>query len=336
MTSQLSRRPLGKTGLQITEIGFGSWAAGGGAWRFGWGPQDDEDSIAAIRHAVELGINWVDTAAAYGLGHSEEVVARALEAFAPGDRPFVFTKGGTISDPNDPMADPRHVGNAAILRREVEASLRRLRVERIDLYQMHWPAEDGTPLEAYWEVFLELRAKGLIGAAGLSNHGVDLLEAAEARGHVDSVQPPYSLIKRRAGADIIPWCAAHGTGVIVYSPMQAGLLSGAFTEARAASLAPDDWRRKSPDFSGSALQESLALADALRPIAAKHGVSVGAVAIAWTLATPGVSGAIVGARRPSQVDGWFTAARLTLGDEDLAEIAAAVRRTGAGEGPIRP
>ena len=193
------------------------------------------------------------------------------------------------------MLTPGHVGDPTSLRREVEASLRRLRVERIDLYQMHWPAEDGTSLEAYWDVFLDLRDKGLIAAAGLSNHGVDLLDAAEALGHVDSVQPPYSLIKRRAGGDVIPWCAAHGTGVIVYSPMQAGLLSGAFSEARAAALDPEDWRRTSSDFSGAELAKNLALAGrALRPVAERHRVSVGAVAVAWTLATPGVSGAIVG------------------------------------------
>ena len=332
----LATRALGKTGMEITPVGFGSWAAGGGGWRFGWGNQDDAASIAAIRHAVELGVNWVDTAAIYGLGHSEEIVAAALKGFAPADRPFVFTKAGTISDPKDPMADPRRVGEPTSLRREVEASLRRLRVECIDLYQMHWPAEDGTPLEAYWEVFLELRDQGLIRAAGLSNHGVDLLEAAEALGHVDSVQPPYSLIRRRAGEDVIPWCAAHETGVIVYSPMQAGLLSGTFSEARAAALTPEDWRRASPDFSGVELGKNLALAEALRPIATRHGTSVAAVAIAWTLTTPGVSGAIVGARSPAQVDGWFAAASLTLGEEDLAEIATAVERSGAGEGPTRP
>jgi len=329
-------RALGKTGMEITRVGYGSWAVGGGGWRFGWGDQDDADSIAAIRHAVELGINWIDTAAAYGIGHAEEVVAAALGGFAPADRPYVFTKGGTIVDPDNPMLTPGHVGDPTSLRREVEASLRRLRVERIDLYQMHWPAADGTPLEAYWDVFLDLRDKGLIAAAGLSNHGVDLLDAAEALGHVDSVQPPYSLVKRRAGGDVIPWCAAHGTGVIVYSPMQAGLLSGTFSEARAAALDPEDWRRTSPDFSGAELAKNLALADALRPIAERYRVSVGAVAVAWTLATPGVTGAIVGARSPSQVDGWSAAADLPLDDADLAEIAAAVSRTGAGEGPVRP
>ncbi len=185
-------------------------------------------------------------------------------------------------------------------------------------------------------MFLELRDEGVIAAAGLSNHGVALLESAEALGHVDSVQPPYSLIKRRAGADVIPWCAAHGTGVVVYSPMQSGLLSGTFSAARAATLAADDWRRRSPEFSGEVLERNLALAEALRPIAARYGTSVGTVAIAWTLATPGVSGAIVGAREPSQVDGWIAAAGLTLGNDDLAEIATAVERVGAGEGPSRP
>ncbi|MGD0742799.1 MAG: aldo/keto reductase [Acidimicrobiales bacterium] len=332
----LETRALGETGMEITRVGFGAWAAGGGGWSFGWGPQDDAASIAAIRHSVELGVNWIDTAAAYGLGHSEEVVAAALEGFAPADRPLVFTKCGTILDPRDPMAPPRRVGDPASVRREVEASLRRLRVDRIDLFQMHWPAEDGTPLEAYWEVFLELRDEGVIAAAGLSNHGVALLESAEALGHVDSVQPPYSLIKRRAGADVIPWCAAHGTGVVVYSPMQSGLLSGTFSAARVATLAADDWRRRSPEFSGEVLERNLALAEALRPIAARYGTSVGTVAIAWTLATPGVSGAIVGAREPSQVDGWIAAAGLTLGNDDLAEIATAVERVGAGEGPSRP
>ena len=228
MAAVLPTRALGSTGMGITKVGFGAWAVGGGRWSFGWGPQDDAASIAAIRHAVELGVNWIDTAAAYGLGHSEEIVAAALEGSAPADRPFVFTKCGNVSDPRDPMALPRRLGDPASVRREVEASLRRLRVERIDLLQMHWPAEDGTPLEAYWEVFCELREAGVIAAAGLSNHGVALLEQAEALGHVDSVQPPYSLIKRRAGADVIPWCAAHGAGVIVYSPMQSGLLSGTF------------------------------------------------------------------------------------------------------------
>jgi aryl-alcohol dehydrogenase-like predicted oxidoreductase len=331
----LPTQPFGATGWAITRIGFGAWAAGGGGWRWGWGPQDDAESIAAIRRAVEAGVNWIDTAAAYGLGHSEEVVAEALEPFAESDRPLVFTKGGLVSDPADPMGPTREVGDPASLRREVEASLKRLRVERIDAYQMHWPAADGTPLEAYWEVFLALKAEGLIGATGLSNHGADLLERAEKLGHVDVVQPPYSLVHRGAAAEVIPWCAAHETAVIVYSPMQSGLLSGTFTKEHFAALAADDWRRRSEDFVGANLEANLALAASLEPIAQRHGVGVGAVAIAWTLSTPGVSGAIVGARSSEQVDGWMPAATLTLTADDRAQIAAAVTRTGAGHGPIR-
>ncbi|MGA8296499.1 MAG: aldo/keto reductase [Acidimicrobiales bacterium] len=330
----LPMNSFGATKWAITRVGFGAWAAGGGGWSFGWGAQDDEASIAAIRHAVEAGVNWVDTAAAYGLGHSEEVVASALEVFDERDRPLVFTKGGLVSDPADPMTPPRRVGDPASLRREVEASLRRLRVDRIDAYQMHWPATDGTSLDSYWEVFLTLKGEGLIVAAGLSNHGVDLLERAEKLGHVDVVQPPYSLIHRQAGAEIIPWCAEHDTAVIVYSPMQSGLLSGAFTKARVAALAEDDWRKKSSDFTGRGLEANLALAEALGPIARRLGVEIGAVAIAWTLANPGVTGAIVGGRSPEQVDGWLPAAQLALSGEDLAEIGSAVENSGAGEGPL--
>lgn len=327
-------QPFGSTKWAITRVGFGAWAAGGGGWSFGWGPQDDEESIAAIRHAVEQGVNWIDTAAAYGLGHSEEVVAEALAVFDERDRPLVFTKGGLVSDPANPMVRPRRVGDPKSLRRGLEESLRRLRVDRVDAYQLHWPPDDGTPVEAYWETFLELEAEGLIAAPGLSNHGVELLERAEKLGHVDVVQPPYSLIRREAGADVIPWSRDHETAVIVYSPMQSGLLSGSFTTARVASLAEDDWRRRSPDFSGAELDANLALAAALEPIAHRHRVETGAVAIAWTLANPGVTGAIVGARSPGQVDGWLPAAALVLSDDDLAEIAAGVTRTGAGSGPV--
>jgi aryl-alcohol dehydrogenase-like predicted oxidoreductase len=332
----LPTKPFGAKNWAITRVGFGAWAVGGGGWRMGWGPQDDEESIAAIRHAVEQGVNWIDTAAAYGLGHSEEVVAKALEVFDEADRPLVFTKGGVISDPADPMGPTRWVGNPRSLRREFEASLRRLRVDRIDAYQMHWPAKDETPLEAYWEVFLSLKSDGRIGAAGLSNHGVELLERAEKLGHVDVVQPPYSLIRRQAGAEVIPWCLEHATAVIVYSPMQSGLLSGSFTRDRVALLPADDWRKNSPDFAGANLDANLALTEALEPIARRHGVEIGAVAIAWTLANPGVTGAIVGARNPSQVDGWLSAARMELSADDLATIEAAVAQTGAGEGPVRP
>jgi aryl-alcohol dehydrogenase-like predicted oxidoreductase len=335
-SSSLPRVPFGTTGMEITRIGFGAWAVGGGGWAFGWGEQDDTDSIAAIRHAVERGINWIDTAAVYGLGHSEEVVARALSDFSANDRPFVFTKGGLVWDEKNRSADPREVGNPESLRREIEASLRRLKLERIDLYQMHWPAQDGTPLEDYWRVFLDLKREGKIRAAGLSNHNVAQLEAAERLGHVDTLQPPFSMIRRDVAAAEISWCRAHRTGVIVYSPMQAGILSGSFTKERAASLSKDDWRSRSPSFQGDALERNLALAESLRPIATRHGTTVASVAVAWTLAWPGVTGAIVGARTSAQVDGWFDAGRLTLSDQDLDEIANAIRSTGAGSGPERP
>ncbi len=338
MNETLKMVPFGQTDMTITRVGFGAWAIGGGGWTFAWGDQDDDHSVAAIRHAVESGINWVDTAAVYGLGHSEEVVARALRGLPEADRPYVFTKGGLVWDESDRSKAPRRVGRPDSLRREVEASLRRLQVDRIDLYQLHWPAEDGTPLEEYWQAFLDLRAEGKIRAAGLSNHDGAQLVAAERIGHVDSLQPPFSLINRDAAVNKLPWCAAHGTGVIVYSPMASGLLTGSFTAERAAGLGEGDWRSRSPNFTGDGLRRNLALADALRPVAERLGVSTGAVAVAWTLAFPGVSGAIVGARSPEQVDGWIAAGSLVLDDKDLAEIAAAAEQTGAGAGtgPARP
>ena len=336
MRTELPVAPLGVTGMEITRAGFGAWAIGGAGWAFGWGSQDDDDSVTAIRHCVERGINWIDTAAAYGLGHSEEVVARALAGLPPDERPYVFTKCGLVWDERDREAPPRRVGDPASIRREVEASLRRLRVERIDLYQMHWPAEDGTPLEDYWGTLLELKAEGKARAVGLSNHDARQLAAAERLGHVDTLQPPFSAIDRDAAAAELPWCDAHETGVIVYSPMQSGLLTGAFDRARAANLPADDWRSRSPDFTGEGLERNLALAEALRPVAERHGATVAAVAVAWTLAWPGVTGAIVGARSPEQVDGWLPAATLRLTDADLDEIAGAIRRTGAGTGPERP
>ncbi|HEY2945601.1 MAG TPA: aldo/keto reductase [Vicinamibacteria bacterium] len=322
--------------MEITRVGFGAWAIGGAGWAFGWSRQDDAESVAAIRHAVESGINWIDTAAVYGLGHSEEVVARALREIPPGDRPYVFTKCGLVWDEQDRSAMPRRVGEARSLRREVEASLRRLEVERIDLYQMHRPAEDGTPVESYWQTLLDLKAEGKVRAVGLSNHDVSQLEVAEGLGHVETLQPAFSAITRQAAGAELAWCAAHGTGAIVYSPMQAGLLSGTFTLDRAARLPADDWRSRSPEFKGERLQRNLALAAALRPIAERRGTSVGAVAVAWTLAWPGVTGAIVGARRPDQIDGWLPAAGLELSQADLDEVAAAIERTGAGSGPARP
>jgi aryl-alcohol dehydrogenase-like predicted oxidoreductase len=336
MNTFLPTTRLGWTGMFLTRVGFGAWAIGGGDWAYAWGHQDDAASVAAIRHAVESGINWIDTAAVYGLGHSEEVVAAALAGLPGADRPYVFTKGGQVWDPADRSAKPRRVGAPASIRTEVEASLRRLRVERIDLYQMHWPAEDGTPVQEYWQVFTDLKREGKIRAAGLSNHGVLQLEAAEEIGAVDAIQPPFNLIRRDAADDVLLWAREHEAGVIVYSPMASGLLTGAFTAARAGALEPGDWRAGHPDFTEPALSANLALADALRPVAERHGVTPAAVAVAWTLAFPAVTGAIVGARNPGQVDGWLPAATLELKEDDLSDIAAAIRATGAGTGPVSP
>ncbi|MGV3722125.1 MAG: aldo/keto reductase, partial [Actinomycetota bacterium] len=296
-TGPLPKVPLGTTGLEITRVGFGAWAIGGGTGFMTWSYQDDDEPVAAIGAAVEGGVNWIDTDAIYGVGHSEEVVARALREIPTADRPLVFTKCG-LQPQGDGTSQPNlRVGDPAFLRLEVENSLRRLEVEQIDLYQMHWPADDGTPIEAYWGTLLELQQAGKVRAVGLSNHNAAQLEAAERVGHVGTLQPPFSAIRRDAALNELPWCAAHGTGVIVYSPMQSGLLTGAFSAERAAALPADDWRTRSPFFTGEALQRNVSLAEALRPIAERHGVSVGAVAVAWTLAWPGVTGAIVGARR---------------------------------------
>ena len=257
----LPKRRFGRTDMQITPVGFGAWAIGGGDWAVGWGAQDDRQSIAAIRHAVERGVNWIDTAAIYGLGHSEEVVREALKEIPRERRPYVFTKCGLAWDENDRKAFPRNVGAPASIRRELENSLRRLGLDRIDLYQMHWPAKDGTPIEEYWRTLLDLKAEGKVRAVGLSNHNVAQLEAAERVGHVDSLQPPFSAIRREFAAAELPWCREHETGVIVYSPMQAGLLTGAFTEARAKALPVDDWRSRSDEFTGEKLKRNLRLAE---------------------------------------------------------------------------
>ena len=327
---------LGRSGLQITRLGFGSWAVGGGGWSFGWGPQDDAQSLATMRHALELGINWIDTAAVYGLGHSEEVVGRLLRELPPALRPLIFTKCGLVWDEHDPMASPRRVLRPDSIRRECEASLRRLGVERIDLYQFHWADETGTPVDDSWAAMVRLVEEGKVRAAGVSNFDVTLLDRCEATRHVDSLQPPFSLVNRTAAHREIPWCASHDTGVICYSPMQSGLLTDDFTAARVSSLAADDWRRRAPEFQPPHLDRNLALRDALRPIAKRHGASVSSIAIAWTLAWPGVTGAIVGARTPKQVDGWIEAASTTLTEQDLDEIASAIRQTKAGAGPVQP
>jgi aryl-alcohol dehydrogenase-like predicted oxidoreductase len=334
--ARLPTRPLGSSGLAITRVGFGAWAAGGGGWSFGWGPQDDEDSLAAMRRAIERGVNWIDTAAVYGLGHSEEVVGRLLRDLPAAERPFVFTKCGLIWDPRRPMVQSRRVLEPESIARECEASLRRLGVERIDLYQFHWPDQSGTPVEDSWAALARLVEQGKVRAAGVSNFGLDLLERCEAVRHVDSLQPPFSLIRRDAAQREIPWCVEHGTGAVCYSPMQSGILTDTFDAARVARLAPDDWRRRAAEFQAPNLDRNLALRDALRPVARRDGVSVSAVAIAWTLAWTGVTGAIVGARSAEQVDGWIGAASLDLSGPDLDEIAAALTRTGAGSGPLRP
>jgi aryl-alcohol dehydrogenase-like predicted oxidoreductase len=334
-TTNLPTVALGRTDMRITRVGFGAWAIGGGGWAFAWGDQDDNDSIAAMRHAVEAGVNWIDTAAVYGLGHSEELVGRVLADLPAADRPYVFTKCGLIWDEENRTAVAKRVGRPESIRGEVERSLKRLGVERIDLYQVHWPAEDGTPIEEYWQTLLDLKREGKARAVGLSNHKVDALARAERIGHVDTLQPPFSPFRRDVADAELPWCLAHDTGVIVYSPMQSGLLSGSFSEARAAALGPGDWRSRSPEFQPPRLQNNLALADALRPIADRHRTTVGAIAIAWALAVPGVTGAIVGARNPKQVDGWLDAATLELDDEDLSQIADAIERTSAGTGPNR-
>ncbi len=333
---ELPTRRFGTTDMEITLVGLGAWAIGGGGWAFGWGPQDDRASIDAIKHAVRSGINWVDTAAVYGYGHSEEIVGQALRELPSAERPLVFTKGGMRWYADDFMREPQKNLQPASIRSEVEASLRRLGVERIDLYQFHWPDETGTPIEESWAELLRLREEGKLRAIGVSNFDVPLLERSQALGHVDSLQPPFSLINRSAGGNVIPWAEANGTGVIVYSPMQSGLLSGRFTAERVAAMAEDDWRRTGPEFNEPRLARNLQLAEWLRPIAEAHQESVGAVAVAWTLAWSGVTGAIVGARSPEQVDGWIGAAGLRLNDAELDSIAAAIETTGAGQGPVAP
>lgn len=328
--SRFALRPLGKTGMAITRVGFGAWAIGGTEW----GAQDDAISIRAMRHAIDRGINWIDTAPIYGLGHSEELVRRALREMPAAQRPYVFTKCGLVWDERAREAPPRRQGSPESLRRELDASLRRLGVERIDLYQMHRPADD-VPLEEYWHTLMELKRAGKVRAVGLSNHKCEQLERAERLGHVDSLQPPFSAIRRHSAAEIA-WCHEHETGVIVYSPMQAGLLTGAFTLQRARSLPAHDWRAQNEQFTGDALTRNLKLAGALKPVAARHGATLAAVAVSWTLAWPGVTGAIVGARSPEQVDGWIRSATLELTEADLDEIAAAIEREGAGSGPVLP
>lgn len=311
----MDTRKLGNSDLQITRLGFGAWAVGG-AWEFGWSAQDDNASIAAIHRALELGSNWIDTAAIYGLGHSEEVVGRALASWS-GKRPYIFTKCGMIWD------DKGEVGystRAASIRREVEASLRRLKIDVIDLYQIHWPADDLAETEEGWAEMARLQQEGKVRWIGASNFSVEELKRAQSIAPVTSLQPPYSLIKRGVESEILPFCQEQNIGTIVYSPMGSGLLTGAFSQERVDQLPADDWRRKSPEFKEPRLSQNLALAERLKAVGAKYGRSAGEVAIAWTLSHPAVTGAIVGARNAQQVDGTFRAAEVILSPDDLAAI----------------
>lgn len=310
-------KPLGNSDLRITPVGFGTWAIGGPGWVSGWGPQDDTQSIRAIHRALEHGINWIDTAAAYGLGHAEEIVARALREWS-GERPYVFTKCGLVWD-DDGSGQVRRVLRGDSIRRECEASLRRLRVETIDLYQIHWPT---TPeeIEDGWATMAELQREGKVRWIGVSNFDVAQMELARAIAPITSLQPPYSLIRRGIEEEILPYCQANGIGVIAYAPMYSGLLSGAMTRERAASLGPDDWRSRSREFQEPKLSQNLELVERLRAVGARHGRSPGEVAIAWTLRHPAVTGTIVGGRSAEQVDGVIGAVGLRLSEAEVAEL----------------
>ena len=313
----MQTRKLGNSDLNITPAGYGAWAAGGSGWQFAWGSQDDNDSIAAIHRALELGVNWIDTAAVYGLGHSEEVVGRALKSWH-GSRPYVFTKCGLRWDGRGQV---EKVLSADSIRREAEDSLRRLSVDVIDLYQIHWPPDPDSPaLEEGWSTLADLKREGKVRWIGVSNFSVAQLKRAQAIAPVTSLQPPYSLIHREVEEDILPYCLHKGIGVIVYSPMASGLLTGAMTRDRAARLPQDDWRRSHPDFTEPNLSRNLELVDLLREIAKRHNRAVGEVAIAWTLRNPAVTGAIVGARNAKQAEGVMRAGDLQLNDKEVSEI----------------
>ena len=322
----MQTRRLGNSDLQITPVGYGAWAIGGSGWQFGWGSQDDNDSIAAIHRALELGVNWIDTAAVYGLGHSEEVVARALKTWS-GPKPYVFTKCGMRWDA---QGNVQKVLQADSISREVEDSLRRLAVETIDLYQIHWPPDPDSPeLEEGWSILAALQRQGKVRWIGVSNFDVKQLRRAQKIASVTSLQPPYSLINRSVEEDILPYCLREGIGVIVYSPMASGLLTGAMTRERAARLSKDDWRSSDPEFREPRLSRNLALVERLREIGKRHGRSPGEVAIAWTLRNPAVTGAIVGARNARQADGVMRAGELQLTDKEINEIEDFFEETAA-------
>lgn len=311
---KLDTRRLGNTDMMITPIGFGAWAIGGGGWASGWGPQDDNESIAAIHKALDLGINWIDTAAVYGLGHSEEVVARALDGIS--DRPYIFTKCGLVWDESGRISNSLKRDS---IRRELEASLRRLRVEVIDLYQIHWPNPD-EDIEEGWSTLAELQQEGKVRYIGVSNFSVEQMQRAMRIAPISSLQPPYNLLNRSIEKEILPFCQEHNIGVIAYSPMASGLLTGKVTAEWVRNLPDDDWRKRSPEFNEPRLSRNLKLVEKLREIGSRHGKSPAEVAIAWVLRHPAVTGAIVGARRPDQVEGIIGAADFRLSQEELDEI----------------
>lgn len=319
MTSTPSRslRKLGNSDLHLTPIGFGAWAIGGGNWEFGWGRQDDAESVGAIHRALDLGINWIDTAAVYGLGHSEEVVAKALQGYS-GARPYVFTKCSMRWHADRTIWRSL---KAASVREEVDASLRRLHMDAIDLYQIHWPNPE-EEIEEGWETLSRLKEEGKVRWIGVSNFTVAQMERANRIAPITSLQPPYSMLRRAVEAEQLPYAQAHGIGVINYSPMVSGLLTGAMTAERAASLPADDWRRRAVEFNEPRLSRNLRLVDLLRAIGSRHGVGPGVIATAWTLHHPAITAAIVGGRNAQQVEGIAPALALALSGEDVARINA--------------
>ncbi len=316
----METRRLGRRGPALSVIGFGAWAIGGGGYAWGWGEQDDAVSIAAIHRALDLGVNWIDTAAVYGLGHSEEIVGRAVQGLA--QRPFIATKCGQVWDSRGRI---RTSLRPASIRREVETSLRRFRVDVIDLYQCHWP-DAHTPVEETWQTMAALVDEGKARAIGVSNFDVPLIRRCLTVRHVVALQPPYSLLVRDVEDELLPFCAEHGIGVVTYSPMQSGLLSGRFDPAR---LGPDDWRRHDPAYRPPRLGKNLAFVERLRGIAARHGRTPGQLAIAWVLRRHEVTSAIVGVRRPEQAEEDAGGAGWQLSDGELQEMDRALAETGA-------
>ena len=310
----MQTRQFGNSDMQTTPIGLGTWAIGGGNWAFGWGPQDDEASIATIHRAIDLGINWIDTAAVYGLGHSEEIVAKALKGRS--DRPYVFTKGSRVWNDQGEITSSLKEQS---LRREVENSLRRLEVDTIDLYQLHWPNPD-PDIEEGWSTLAKLKSEGKLRYIGVSNFSVEQMERARKIAPITSLQAPYSLIKRDVERDILPYCQEHNIGVIVYSPMMSGLLSGKMTRERIDNFPEDDWRKRNEEFQEPRLSRNLKLASLLQDIGYPYNRTTAEVAIAWTLRHPAVTGAIVGGRRPEQVEEIIGAAEFRLSESELEQI----------------